>query len=234
MVVFIAYTIIFLAALLIVILLLPRRSKMTLSTIVSEMKKIDEYCPMIFYDEIVVPAKLYKEELKEGKIKIGDIAILAHKAVPAIINLSHIEVQDIQKNHRTISIIIPHSKLPEEISINPTDYTILPKDTNEQSLEGLMFLLRKGAETIRIDAQNSDFLKKADNAAKTHLEYFFSRLGYKTEIKYREDTTALPSLKESSNDIYQLDYNSKKGTIPDFIQHKMMSSKTSNPKSVSE
>ena len=230
MVVFIAYTIIFLAALLIVILLLPRRSKMTLSTIVSEMKKIDEYCPMIFYDEIVVPAKLYKEELKEGKIKIGDIAILAHKAVPAIINLSHIEVQDIQKNHRTISIIIPHSKLPEEISINPTDYTILPKDTNEQSLEGLMFLLRKGAETIRIDAQNSVFLKKADNAAKTHLEYFFSRLGFKTIIVYKEDATEPSLLGKPSSTQYGLEYNPKKEIITDTYYLR----ETSNPKSVSE
>lgn len=230
MVVFIAYTIIFLAALLIVILLLPRRSKMTLSTIVSEMKKIDEYCPMIFYDEIVVPAKLYKEELKEGKIKIGDIAILAHKAVPAIINLSHIEVQDIQKNHRTISIIIPHSKLPEEISINPTDYTILPKDTNEQSLEGLMFLLRKGAETIRIDAQNSDFLKKADKAAKTHLEYFFSRLGFKTIIVYKEDATEPSLLGKPSSTQYGLEYNPKKEIITDTYYLR----ETSNPKSVSE
>lgn len=230
MVVFIAYTIIFLAALLIVILLLPRRSKMTLSTIVSEMKKIDEYCPMIFYDEIVVPAKLYKEELKEGKIKIGDIAILAHKAVPAIINLSHIEVQDIQKNHRTISIIIPHSKLPEEISINPTDYTILPKDTNEQSLEGLMFLLRKGAETIRLDAQNSDFLKKADKAAKTHLEYFFSRLGFKTNIVYKEDATEPSLLGKPSSTQYGLEYNPKKEIITDTYYLR----ETSNPKSVSE
>lgn len=230
MVVFIAYTIIFLAALLIVILLLPRRSKMTLSTIVSEMKKIDEYCPMIFYDEIVVPAKLYKEELKEGKIKIGDIAILAHKAVPAIINLSHIEVQDIQKKHRTISIIIPHSKLPEEISINPTDYTILPKDTNEQSLEGLMFLLRKGAETIRIDAQNSDFLKKADKTAKTHLEYFFSRLGFKTIIVYKEDATEPSLLGKPSSTQYGLEYNPKKEIITDTYYLR----ETSNPKSVSE
>lgn len=197
----IAYILVIILASVIVLLLINRvfpkfkihllnhsRKKKTIITenIVTEIKKIGKYCPMIYYDEIVICARNYKQELDDLKITLDDIAIIAKGRAYAEIDLTRIEESDVIIKDNSLIVKIPRSSL-SNINLNPKDYTIIP-NTKKWSDIGINFLLEKGEEIVKTNVRNSNFLKKSDEEATRQLKEFLSWLGFtNVDIFFNED-----------------------------------------------